>query len=85
MISKIIYILGSHDGSVQSSTAGTYGSANDKTLIRFDEDIDAFRTLPIYTKLGFDLFINATETVRQEGVYVIVDGGYHHWVSTIKA
>lgn len=82
-ISYFLFI-GAHDGSVLSCTAGTYGSCNDKTLIRFDEYINEIRSDIKYTKIEYELMVSETESIMQKGVYSIVDGGYHHWVSTMS-
>ena len=81
----ICLCLGAHDGSVQASTVGTYGSCNDKTLIRFDEYINEIRSEELYTNIEYDLMISEKHSIKQKGVYSIVDGGYHHWVSTMSA
>ena len=70
---------------MQSCTFGTYGSCNDKTLIRFDDWINDIRMLELYTGIKYELRISETESFMQEGVYVIVDGGYHKWKASMCA
>ena len=63
---------GVHDGSFSFSTAGSYGSCNDKTIVRFDSYIDSIRTHSLYTKTKYSLVLNDKgDTMWVEGVYVI--------------
>lgn len=61
--------VGTHCGLIQSSTSGTYGSCNDKTIIRFDEYINEIRTEERYTEIEYDLMISETESVKQKGAF----------------
>jgi len=46
----IVYnVTGSHDQRILAVSIGTYGSCNDKTLIRFDDFIRELRENPLYT------------------------------------
>lgn len=84
-----------HDGYVFSSTPGTYGSCNDKTIIKFDDWIHRLRTDDLYTKIEYGLRNKRRNEVsepveengveRVSGVYAIVDGGYHRWCTTMSA
>ena len=62
------------------------GSFNDKTLITFDtfHNID-LRENPIFTKQEFDLFDTAGNRMRERGVYMLADGGYRGWRTTVHA
>ena len=44
-----------HDGSFAYVSAGTYGSANDKTLVKFDNFVHALRTAPFYLETAYTL------------------------------
>lgn len=82
----IVYnVTSTHDGAATHVSSGSYGSCNDKTLIRFDEFIADLRTLGTYKECEYELFTapGVTETVK--GLYVVVDGGYHRWRSTMSA
>ena len=74
-----------HDGAAIHVGTGTYGSCNDKTLIRFDEFIADLRTLDVFTEVEYQLYTASGEFEWVKGVYVIVDGGYHRWRATMSA
>ena len=78
-------VTGNHDGSIIFCTAGTYGACNDKTLVRYDNFINEIRTNKWYKNIEYDLRISETVSVKEKGVYCIVDGGYHRWASTMSA
>ena len=46
---------GLHDGSFSFCTPGSYGSCNDKTIVRFDSYIDLLRTYELYTTMKYSL------------------------------
>jgi len=61
------------------------GSENDKTLIKSD----AFQSRvmvdnPLYTKANFTLQTSHTQNEQHEGVYVLTDGGYCGWRTTVS-
>jgi hypothetical protein len=74
-----------HDGKAIHVSASAYGACNDKTIIRTDDFIHKLRTWPLYTKIKFHLYTGPGTFVVHEGVYVLVDGGYHLWKSTMSA
>jgi hypothetical protein len=96
-----------HAGMAHHVTSGTYGSCNDKSIIRMDTHIgavrwftenvlfilfdnspvtvDTHRTDPLFTETEYSLKVSPTEEISTKGVYSIVDGGYHHWVTTMSA
>jgi hypothetical protein len=43
------------------------------------------RTDPLFTETTYSLKVSATEEVSAMGVYSIVDGGYHNWVTAMSA
>jgi len=73
-----------HNGSYAHVSAGMYGSANDKTLVRFDPFIDTVRSAPFFREAKFTVLTDDGEE-ELEGAYGIVDGGYHPWAATIAA
>ena len=63
---------GVNNGSFSFCTPGSYGSCNDKTIVRFDSYIDSLRTLNLYTKMKYSLLMNVEgEMEWMEGVYVM--------------
>ena len=63
---------GVNNGSFSFCTPGSYGSCNDKTIVRFDSYIDSLRTLNLYTKMKYSLLMNAEGEMEWiEGVYVM--------------
>ena len=75
----------SHNKEFFHTTDSMPGALNDKTVVRFDEYIDALRTDPVYTEFPFTLYDARGAPFEQKGVYTIVDGGYHAWRETIDA
>ena len=44
-----------HSGRVLSVLPGSYGSYNDKTIVRFDGFVDDIRTHPFFTDFEFEV------------------------------
>lgn len=67
----------SHSGRVLGVTKGFPGAQNDKTIIRYDLNVQRIRESAVYRDKEFKLRnADGTESVHK-GVYLIVDGGYH--------
>ena len=47
--------------------------------------VHTHRTDPLFTETEYSLKVSATEEISTKGVYSIVDGGYHHWVTMMSA
>ena len=75
----------SHNKEFFHTTDSMPGAWNDKTVVRFDDYIDALRTDPVYTEFPFTLYDARGAPFEQKGIYTIVDGGYHAWRETIDA
>lgn len=66
-----------HSSRLLGVTKGFHGAKNDKTMIRYDLNVQRIRESAVYTNVTYKLFKqNGTETV-QKRVYLIVNGGYH--------
>lgn len=67
----------SHSGKVLGVTKGFPGAQNDKTIIRYDLNVQRIRESDIYKNAVYKLRnADGTET-EHKGAYLIVDGGYH--------
>jgi hypothetical protein len=83
-------VICDHSGFIMSCTPGFYGSCNDKTIVRFDNVINALKEGTIYGNVKWKLYtlekVNG-EYVQEELTrpFVIVDGGYHKWCVTMTA
>lgn len=64
---------------VLAATQGFRGTVNDKTIVKFDGLISAIHEGTRYANVEFDLCGSNGELIRERGLYVIVDGGYHKW------
>jgi hypothetical protein len=75
-----------HRRRILATTFGNPGSFNDKTLILFDtfiRDIKRGEKLDDYT---FELLERRGEevvAVQYQGVWIVVDNGYHNWSTTV--
>lgn len=61
-----------------------YGSVNDKTIVKFEWEIDKVRSDELYTKYKYKIYVkdNATGIITEElieGVYLLCDNGYLNW------
>ena len=61
------------------------GARNDKTIVQFDMFVKKVREDPLYKDLTFEVLDANGEPVLVKGAWVLCDGGYHHWRSTICA
>ena len=52
---------------------------NDKIIVKFDDFVTALHDGKIYKDVTFDLLDKDGVPRQQEGLYLIVDGGYHKW------
>jgi hypothetical protein len=68
----------SHTKWIMSVTNAHFGTDNDKTISRYDEAIIDVRGGGRFLKYKFELYTgNNDDTITEEGLYYIVDGGYH--------
>ena len=71
-----------HVGRILFATAGFPGTWNDKTIVKYDANVQTFRIDPVYTKQEYKIqeqFQGQTRDITIRGVYLIADGGYHKW------
>jgi hypothetical protein len=70
----------SHTKWIMSVTNAHFGTDNDKTISRYDQAIIDVREGGRFSKYKFELYTgNNDDTITEEGLYYIVDGGYHTW------
>ena len=68
-----------HRKKIIAATIGHPGCRNDKTTVKFDGFVTAIHDGRLYSDVEFDLKKNDGTTVKEKGLYLIVDGGYHKW------
>lgn len=59
-----------------------FGSVNDKTIVKFEKEIDKVRSDELYTKYQYDIYTSDCGTInntRIEGCYLLCDNGYLNW------
>jgi Plant transposon protein len=72
-----------HTMRVQAVTRGFHGSANDKTIVRFDGFVNRIKGDAFYKNMEYNLRVNdgpaddPSSFTRVSGAYLIVDNGYH--------
>ena len=72
-----------HKRKILSSTVGLPGTWNDKTVVRFDSFINRINRGELYGNISYNLFkLNGLE-ITVQGLWILVDGGYLNWSSTI--
>lgn len=60
-------------------SVGTYGSCNDKTLIRFDDFIRELRESPLYTtEIEYALKVKVRPTKLRSPVFICFDPHFFH-------
>jgi len=76
-------VVVSHAKEIFHITPSKPGTANDKTLVRFDNFITGLSDNPVYSDFEYTLFDRDGGESTVKGAYVINDGGYHRWRTTI--
>ena len=67
------------------NVAGAFpGARNDKTTVKVDTFVRAVRTMAVYTEYAFRLLRFTGQQALMKGAWILCDGGYHTWVSTIS-
>ena len=69
-----------HTGRILSTTVGFCGSWNDKTIVKYDGAVNDLRTQSRYTHRFFPAYAADGSVQQLQGLYLICDGGYHHWL-----
>lgn len=72
-----------HIGRVLAVNGPHPGGRNDKTMARLDEMLVAVRTDAAYTDMEYDMYDADGALKRHKGAWVLCDGGYHRWRTTI--
>ncbi|CAM9899303.1 unnamed protein product, partial [Ectocarpus sp. 8 AP-2014] len=72
-----------HAGRAIAITSGFTGATNDKTIIRYDAGVHTIKTDAQYTKRTYQLRRTDGTFRERMGCYLIVDNGYHEWVTLI--
>ena len=73
----------SHAKEIFHMTASFPGAMNDKTIVRYDDFIEGLSENPVFRDFEFSLFDQHGDQSTCKGAYVINDGGYHKWRTTI--
>jgi hypothetical protein len=68
-----------HTGKIIAVTQGHPGARNDKTIVRFDGFVSSLHEGEIYGDIKYKLSNSNGEEIEEQGLYLIVDGGYHKW------
>ena len=68
-----------HSKRFMATTIGHYGTTSDKTIIKFDGFVQKVKTDDFYVNAEFKLQVGENKWMRERGLYLLVDGGYHKW------
>ena len=68
-----------HSKRFQACTIGHYGTTSDKTIVKFDGFVNQVRYGDLYTNAEFKLQTAERKWIKEKGLYLLVDGGYHKW------
>ena len=71
-------VIADHKCRILATLPGVYGSLNDKTIVRFDRFVEDVRSNPLFTESRFQVRTDAGMEMV-EGLWLLVDGGYHKW------
>ena len=74
-----------HLGRILHVNGPHAGGRNDKTMARLDSMLKAVKECPVFTNFQFTLMTTMGEAVQHTGAWVLCDGGYHLWKTTICA
>lgn len=77
--SLVFEVCVDHMRRVRASTNSFYGSLNDKTIIKYDDYIQAVRKGQKWGDVVFEVFDAHGNTKEETGVWFICDNGYHRW------
>lgn len=76
-------VIASHSRKILAVTPSFFGSWNDKTIVKFDKQVNELRFSPFYTNYEWFLLNSDGMRMQQKGLYLICDGGYHRWPTLI--
>ena len=72
-------VTATHSRRIIAVTAGYAGTLNDKTIVCYDGFVQEIHNQVLYEGIEFELCTANGQTITQKGLYLICDGGYHHW------
>jgi len=73
-----------HKEEIVHVVRGKPGTWADKSIIRFDDFIMQLKNNSLYRNFEFKVHTANGSLEERRGAYVLVDGGYHHWIETIS-
>jgi hypothetical protein len=71
-------VLVSHTRKIMAVTQSFFGTWNDKTIVRYDDQVSKLRSVPFYTEYKWNLRDSQGNNHEHRGLYIICDGGYHN-------
>ncbi len=74
-----------HLGRILHVNGPHAGGRNDKTMARLDAMLKAVKESDVFTTFKFHLMTTMGQAVQHTGAWVLCDGGYHMWKTTICA
>ena len=78
-------VHGDHLGRILHVNGPHAGGRNDKTMARLDTMLKAVKKSPVYNNFKYTLMTTVGQAVQHRGAWVLCDGGYHLWKTTICA
>lgn len=79
-------LTSNHRRQILSTTTGHPGSFNDKTVVMYDEFVKDIKSGRRFSENTFQLLERrdgVITAVTYEGVWLVVDNGYHNWSVTV--
>jgi hypothetical protein len=70
-------VICNHDQDAMAVTKSALGATNDKTIVRFDDEVDAIRTDKFFTDFQYEIRTGPNREDRgvNRGAHLITDGG----------
>ena len=80
-------VICNHDQDAMAVTKSALGATNDKTIVRFDDEVNAIRTDKFFTDFEYEIRTGPSDEDREMATdaHLITDGGYHKWSCTQAA
>jgi len=72
-------VICDHSGRALSIMPSSYGTVNDKTIVKSDYAVEKVRTETLFTEYQYEVRNSSGEQTMMTGAYLIVDGGYLRW------
>ena len=70
-------------GFIMGVSGSFFGSVNDKTIVKFEKEIDKVRSSELYTNYEYDIYTSNSGNIQNlsiQGCYLLCDNGYLNWV-----